>query len=151
MPDKTLNSLVFLIARAMMAASMVVYGMRKLQDISMFTSNVATQRLMELVAHGAPCPLWFAYGNAVFQTLAGALVVLGLQTRLAAGSLTLWLICLTYLGHPFWALLGYDRAFNESLFYRNLGLIAAFALISVSGAGQYSVDQWMKNARPWRA
>lgn len=141
------NNIVLLSARVMMAASMIVYGSRKLLDISMFTSNFATQRLMELVFHGGPCPLWFAYANALFQTLAGVMVLLGLQTRHAAMALTLWLIALTYLGHPFWSMLGVEQAFNESMFYRNLGLIAAFAMIFTTGGGKFSVDQLLSDAR----
>ena len=142
-----LSNFVFLIARILMSASMIVYGSRKFIDISMFTNNFATQRLMVLVAHGQSCPLWFAYSNTIFQTLAGIMVLLGFRTRLASGLLSLWLIALTYLGHPFWIMHGYEQTFNESMFYRNLGLIAAFMLIFTTGGGKYTIDQVMKKTR----
>ena len=133
---------VVLLARIMMSSSMIYYGCQKLIDISMFTTNFATMRLMQFVANGAPCPLWFAYANAVFQTLTGLMVLFGFKGRWAAGGLTLWLIVLTYLGHPFWMMSGYERLFNESMFYRNLGLIAAFAMIFVTGCKRYSIDHF---------
>jgi putative oxidoreductase len=139
---------VVLLARIMMSSSMIYYGCQKLIDISMFTTNFATMRLMQFVANGAPCPLWFAYANAVFQLLAGLMVLFGFKGRWAAGALTLWLIVLTYLGQPFWMMSGYERLFNESMFYRNLGLIAAFAMIFATGCKRYSIDYFLNQNPP---
>jgi putative oxidoreductase len=50
----------------------------------------------------------------------------------------LWLIPVTYFGHPFWA--GMDPAFNEVNFYKNLGVISAYLMISSFGAGKFSID-----------
>ena len=133
---------VVLLARIMMSSSMIYYGCQKLIDISMFTTNFATMRLMQFVANGAPCPLWFAYANAVFQMLAGLMVLFGFKGRWASG-----LIALTYLGHPFWMMSGYERLFNESMFYRNLGLIAAFAMILATSCKGYSIDDFLNHKK----
>jgi putative oxidoreductase len=132
------NDLVFLIARVLMAPIMVVYGAQKLADISNFLNNPATARMMEAIAGGAPAPIWFAYGNAVFQLLAGVFVLVGFKTRWTASLVVLWLMPVTYFGHPFWA--GIEPAFNEAQFYKNLAIIAAYALIACMGAGKYSFD-----------
>jgi putative oxidoreductase len=50
----------------------------------------------------------------------------------------LWLIPVTYFGHPFWV--GMDPAFNEVNFYKNLGVISAYLMISCFGAGKLSID-----------
>ena len=122
-----------------MAPIMVVYGAQKLGDISNFLNNPATQRLMEALAGGASAPIWFAYANGLFQLGAGLLVLFGFKTRMAAVLTVIWLVPVTYFGHPFW--LGIDPAFNEAQFYKNFAIIAAYLLIASMGAGKYSVDQ----------
>lgn len=87
----------------------------------------------------------FAYANGLFQLAAGLLVLVGLQSRLIAGLVVVWLIPVTYFGHPFW--LGIDPAFNEAQFYKNLAIIAAYLLIASMGPGKYSLDQALRNRR----
>jgi len=142
------GNFIVLMARILMSSSMIFYGCQKFVDISLFTSNYATMRLMQFIANGLPCPLWFAYANAGFQLLAGLMVLVGFKGRWAAGALTVWLIALTYLGHPYWMMSGYERLFNESIFYRNLGLIAAFAMIFVTGCKRYSIDYFLNQNSP---
>lgn len=134
------KDLLVLLCRILMSACMIRYGAAKLIDIDLFVDHVTTRRFMELVAGGAPAPLWFAYANAIFQTAAGMCVLIGFQVRVAAGLLVVWLAVLTLVGHPFWRLSGGDALLNESLFYRNLGLMAAFLLIVAHGAGRWAVD-----------
>jgi putative oxidoreductase len=122
-----------------MAPIMIVYGAQKLGDISHFLNNPATKRMMEALASGATAPIWFAYANGAFQLFAGLLVLLGLKARLSAAVVVIWLVPVTYFGHPFW--MGIEPAFNEAQFYKNLAIIAAYLLIACMGAGKYSVDQ----------
>jgi putative oxidoreductase len=130
-----------LVARMLMAASMIRYGVAKLLDIRMFTENSTTINFMEIFAGGMPAPLWFAYANAVFQTGAAIFVLIGFQARIAAGLLAVWLSVLTLVGHPFWAMAPDVAAQHESLFYRNLAMIAAYVLIAAAGPGRYAVTR----------
>jgi len=134
-----INDLCLLFARVLMAPIMIVYGAQKLGDISHFLNNPATKRMMEALASGATAPIWFAYANGAFQLFAGLLVLLGLKARLSAAVVVIWLVPVTYFGHPFW--MGIEPAFNEAQFYKNLAIIAAYLLIACMGAGKYSVDQ----------
>jgi len=140
-----MSDLALLLARVLMAPIMLVYGAQKLGDISHFLNNPATQRMMESLAAGAPAPLWFAYANGAFQLGAGLMILLGLKARLVAGLAVIWLIPVTYFGHPFW--LGIEPAFNEAQFYKNLAIIAAYLLIASMGAGKYSLDSAMRHRR----
>lgn len=129
-----------LIARALMASSMIYYGASKIVNIAIFTGHPTTKAFMQLVAGGMAAPLWFAYANAIFQTLCGILVLLGLHTRKASWGLVIWLSVMTVVGHAFWNMTGADRVANLSTFFRNLGLIAAFLMVAVVGPGALSVD-----------
>ena len=64
--------------------------------------------------------------------------MLGFKTGISALFAVLWLIPVTYFGHPFWA--GIDPIFNEVNFSKNLGIIAAYLMISCFGAGRFSID-----------
>lgn len=132
------TNIALLLSRVLMAPIMMVYGMQKLMDINNFLNNPATKRMMEVFAQGATPPLWFAYANALFQLAAGLAILLGCGTRLSAMLVVVWLIPVTYFGHPFWA--GIDPVFNEPQFYKNLSIISAYMLIACTGAGKYSID-----------
>lgn len=132
------TNLVLLLSRCLLAPIMLVYGWDKLSNIDEFINNPATKRFMEAFANTSIAPLWFAYANALLQFGLGSAVLLGFKTRISAALLALWLIPVTYFGHPFWA--GINPAFNEVHFYKNLGIIAAYLMISCFGAGKYSID-----------
>lgn len=133
-----MHNVSLLISRILMAPIMVLYGFDKLVDINNFINNPATVRLMSLFLQGGVAPMWFAYVNAFFQLAIGVAVLVGFKTRVSAFLVVLWLIPVTYLGHPFWA--GINPVFNESQFYKNLAIMAAYLLIATCGAGRYSID-----------
>ena len=133
------SDLILLLARCLASPIMLVYGLSKLLDIrDDFEDNPATQRFMKVFDHGATPPLWFAYANALFQFGMGLTILLGFETRIAAALVALWLIPVTYFGHPFWA--GIDPAVNKENFIKNLGIIAAYLMLFCFGAGKYSLD-----------
>ena len=132
-----------LVARILATLAIVRYGVAKFFDLSVFIDNPSTVGLMETFFGGAPAPVWSAYANAVFQTGAGLCVMVGFKARWAAGLLIIWLVGLTYFGHPFWEMVGAQRASNESFFLRNLAMVAALLMIVAVGAGRYSLDHLM--------
>lgn len=144
-PPALTTDLILLIARVLVAPIMIVYGLQKLGDISAFMDNPATERMMQTLAGGHQPPLWFAYANALFQMLSGVFVLLGVYTRISAWLVLLWLIPVTYFGHPFWA--GIKPDFNEAQFYKNLAIMAAYALLGHFGGGRLSVERWLRRGK----
>lgn len=135
------TNLVLLFSRILISPIMFVYGAQKLLDINNFLTNPATKRMMEAFMGGATPPLWFAYANALFQLVAGLCLLVGFKTRFSALLTVIWLIPVTYFGHPFWA--GIDPVFNEPQFYKNLAIIGGYMMIASLGAGNFSVDGLM--------
>lgn len=134
----------------MMSVSMIRYGYAKLIDIHVFIDSFITKRFMEFFAHGIEAPLWFAYSNALFQFSAGVLVLAGYKARISALLLVMWLSVLTYFGHPFWNMEGTQRLTNESFFYRNIAMIAAFLMICAYGPGKYTIaNLWRKMTKTY--
>jgi putative oxidoreductase len=132
------TNLALLLSRCLAAPIMLVYGWDKLININEFVENPATKRFMEVIANGVTAPLWFAYANAIFQFGISIAILIGFKTRISAGLVVLWLIPVTYFGHPFWT--GVNQADYEVNFYKNLGIISAYLMISCVGGGKYSWD-----------
>jgi putative oxidoreductase len=96
---------------------------------------------MDLVASGAPAPTWLGYTIAAIEVLGGIAILIGFKTRWVAWGFVVWLVIVTLLGHPFWSFEGAARAGNQLNFYKNLGLLGGYLLLTLTGAGRYSVDR----------
>jgi putative oxidoreductase len=72
---------------------------------------------------------------AVVEVLCGILVLIGLQARLAALILALYLIPTTFIFHHFWYLEGNDRALEMVMFLKNLAIFGGLLLVVAYGTG----------------
>jgi len=131
-----------LLSRLLVTPIMLVYGLQKMMDANAFINNPATVNFLGAFGYLAPAPILLAYINGAFQFVACLLVLFGYQTKRASYAIVLWLIPVTYFGHPFWS--GLNVAFNEAQFYKNLAIISAFLLIALYGPGRYSLDSMLK-------
>jgi uncharacterized membrane protein YphA (DoxX/SURF4 family) len=66
--------------------------------------------------------------------------LVGFETSIFAWALAIWLIITTALGYPYWLLEGAARDTAQFHFYENLGIIAAYLMLAVTGPGRYSID-----------
>lgn len=135
-----MSDAITLISRALMSSVFIVYGYMKFVDVASITGLGGTKRIMDLVAGGAAAPNWLGYLVAAVELFGGLAILVGFKTRWVAWGLVVYLLIATFFGHPFWLLDGAARGANQIQFYKNLGLLAAYLLIIVTGAGRYSVD-----------
>ena len=70
----------------------------------------------------------------------GLAVLTGFKTRFAAWLLFLYLIPVTYFFHNFWAAQGMEQQTQMINFLKNAAIMGGFLVLSVNGAGAYSVD-----------
>lgn len=121
-----------LIARILLMILFVMSGWAKLTNFSDTVAYMATE--------GVPLPT-LAAGIAVFmEFFVGIALVFGFYTRPLALLFTLFVLGTALIGHHYWTMTGPARAANTLHFYKNLSIIAGFLLLSVTGAGKYSVD-----------
>lgn len=128
-----MNDVVVLLGRIGLSILFLVSGWGKLHDIA------GTQQYMEAMGvAGALAPL------VILAELGGGLAILtGTLTRLAAALLALFCLLTAFIFH---ADLG-DQA-QAIGFMKNLGLAGGFLLLTVQGAGAYSIDAlWQKHRR----
>jgi putative oxidoreductase len=126
-----------LISRICMAAVFIVYGYAKLVDVNTILTNPGLKRFMDTVAQGTAPPTWLGYAIGAIEFFGGIAIILGIGTRTISWLFVIYLIVLTYFGHPFWMT---GTPADKANFYKNLVIIGAFLMLAVNGGGAHSVD-----------
>lgn len=121
------NSTVLLIARILLAAIFVLAGFNKLFGIEGTAGYIGSV--------GLPFPTLLAWGTAFFEIIAGIMIAVGFQTKLAAYALAAFSIVSALIFHNN---LGDQMQFI--LFMKNFAMAGGFLALSVAGAGSLSVD-----------
>ena len=139
-----MSHLLNLISRICMAAVFIVYGFTKLTNVDTILTNAGLKRFMEMVAQGAAPPTWLGYAIGAVEFFGGIAIILGIATRWISWLFVIYLIVLTYFGHPFWMT---GTPVDKVNFYKNLAIIGAFLMLAVNGGGAHSVDGRMSASR----
>ena len=81
-----------------------------------------------------------------FLALVGGIsVLLGWRAKAGAWLLVAFLVPVTLLMHPFWAVSDpAAAAIQEAMFYRNLSMLGGALLIAWFGAGPIAMDAWKR-------
>jgi putative oxidoreductase len=135
-----INDEVILAARLFLAALFLIFGGRKLRDIS----GTVTQ----MVRDGLPMPA-LAAAIAIFMELPVAFAVaVGAFTRPSAVLMALYTLGTSLVEHRYWTVKGADRVDSLESFYKNLSIMGGFLLLYVTGPGKYSADVLFSIAVP---
>jgi putative oxidoreductase len=126
------NSVLPLIGRIMMSLIFINAGISKIAGHAMMTSYAASK--------GVPAPALAIWAAALIEVLGGLAILIGLQARIAAWVLFLYLIPTSIFIHNFWALQGMERMDNQIHFFKNVAIMGGFLFIAAFGPGAYSVD-----------
>jgi putative oxidoreductase len=97
----------------------------------------AAQR--EVAASGLPWPRLLHLVTVVVQLGGGLSLLLGIEARLGALLLSLFLVPVTVLYHPFWKRSGGDFVAEADHFLSNLAIIGGFLAILAVGGGHLGV------------
>jgi putative oxidoreductase len=123
---------VILSARLLLAALFLIFGWRKLRDYS-GTVN-------QMVHLGVPTPV-LATVIAIFMELPVAFAIaIGAFARPAAALMALYTLGTALIGHHYWTVKGPDYVESLDGFYKDLSIMGGFLLLSITGAGKYSID-----------
>jgi putative oxidoreductase len=97
----------------------------------------AAQR--EVAASGLPWPTLLHLVTVVVQLGGGLSLLLGIEARLGALLLSLFLVPVTVLYHPFWNRSGADFVAEADHFLSNVAIIGGFVAILAVGGGHLGV------------
>jgi putative oxidoreductase len=135
-----INDELILVARLLLATLFLIFGWRKLRDFSGTVSQMAQL--------GVPVPV-LAAAVATFMELPVAFAVaIGAFTRPSALLMFLYTLGTALIGHRYWTKTGTDRVDSMDAFYKNLSIMGGFLLLSMTGAGRYSIDALWSIAAP---
>lgn len=124
-----------LVARVMIAAMFIASGYGAVMDLSGASAYFG--------GLGLPVPLLVAVGTAFFELAAGALLVVGFQTRLVAAVLAAFCLFATYVGHYGQ---GGDPAAaftHQQMLVKDIAVAGGLILVALFGAGMLSIDAWL--------
>jgi putative oxidoreductase len=98
--------------------------------------------------HGVPLPDLLAPVSGVIALVGGLSVLLGLQTRIGAGLLVIFLVPVTLMMHNFWASADpITHQIERAMFLKNVTMLGGALIISYFGAGPLSVDALVNRHR----
>ena len=120
-----LNSNLHVVARVFLGLLFLVAGLGKLGNVDGFAGYMASGGI----------PAFFAWPAVLFEILAGAAIIAGFQTRLAALALAAFCVVTAVLYHFVPA----DQM-QMTMFFKNLGLAGGYLLLANAGSGAFSVD-----------
>ncbi|RUX32806.1 DoxX family protein [Mesorhizobium sp. M7A.F.Ca.US.011.01.1.1] len=122
-----------LLSRLLLAALFVPSGFQALSDIAGTTGYFASL--------GLPLPTLAAWGTGLFELIAGLLILVGFQTRIAALLLAAFCIAAGFIGH--YGQGGGDGmlAFlHQQMLMKDIAISGGFVALAMAGAGAWSVD-----------
>jgi putative oxidoreductase len=121
-------SYLILLARVLLSSPFVYSGVDKCWRWD------AAQR--EVAASGLPGPTLFHIVTVLVQLGGGLSLLLGIEARLGALLLLLFLMPVTVMYHPFWRRSGAEFATEADHFLSNLAIIGGLLVIVAIGAGR---------------
>ena len=135
-----INDGVILAARLFLAALFLIFGWRKVRDYSGTVS--------QMVQDGVPTPV-LATVVAIFMELPVAFAVaVGAFTRPSAVLMVFYTLGTSLIEHRYWTMTGAKQFESMEAFYKNLSIMGGFLLLSITGAGRYSIDALFSIAAP---
>jgi putative oxidoreductase len=126
------SSIAPLFGRILISVLFLFSGATKVMAFSMMTGFAQ--------AKGMPFPALMIAGAAAVEILGGLAVLAGLQIRIVAWILFVYLIPTTLIFHDFWALSGATQQDALVHFLKNLGIMGGLLMVATFGAGAYSLD-----------
>lgn len=121
-----------LAARILLVVLFLIFGWGKLTN---YAGTVA------YMAHtGVPFPSLATLVAIAMECVVSSAIVLGIFTRPLALLMGVYTLATGFLAHHYWTMTGAAHFENEINFYKNVSILAAFLLLYVTGAGNYSID-----------
>jgi putative oxidoreductase len=137
----SINDEVILAARLLLATLFLIFGWRKLRDISGTVSQMVQEERLRM-------PI-VATAVSIFMELPVAFAVaVGAFTRPSAVLLAVYALGTALIGHRYWTVKGADYVDSMEGFYKDLSIMGGFLLLSITGGGKYSIDALCGIAAP---
>lgn len=128
------------VARVLLSVIFLLSGVMKVTNWS------GTLAMMEQHGITLGTPVLLA-GAIAAELLGGVALLMGFQTRFAAGFLVLYLIPVSLTMHAFWGLPGPEQQQQMFHFLKNVAIIGGLLEVAAVGAPAMSLDAWLAKPR----
>jgi putative oxidoreductase len=125
-----------LVARILLAAIFISAGFSKLMGFDAVTAYIGSK--------GLPMPMVLAALTIVLEIVGGLAIILGYKARIAGLLLGLFTLLAAFIFHNFWAFPPEQVYLQNIMFMKNLSMAGGLFLLTVFGAGGYSIDTLME-------
>lgn len=129
----TYNPIVPLVARLLMAAIFLVFGVRK---VLAFAGTAAYFTKL-----GFPAAEVFTVIAIIVEIGGGILLVIGWRTRWVAWLLALFVLIAMLMAHRYWEFDAAQYANQMTHFFKNVAIIGGLTMVAAFGPGSMSVDK----------
>ncbi|MGF9760186.1 DoxX family protein [Microvirga sp. 0TCS3.31] len=134
--NSRINDTVLLIARLAVAALFLPAGIGKLSNLAGFTAMLAGK--------GVPFPDLLAVLGVAAEILGPIALVLGVAPRLTAVLLVGFTLVASLISHSFWTFADAAQAAQQQTqFLKNLAIVGGLLFYFVSGAGAFSLQNFL--------
>ncbi|MFZ3361269.1 MAG: DoxX family protein [Xanthobacteraceae bacterium] len=135
-----INDELILAARLFLATLFLIFGWRKLTDLS--------GTFKQMVDEGLHLPALATAVSTFMELPVAFAVAIGAFTRPAAALMALYTLGTALIGHHYWTVKGADYVDSMDNFYKNLAIMGGFVLLCIAGPGRYSIDALFGIAAP---
>ena len=133
-----MSDIVLLIGRIFIGWIFVRSGYGKLFDIPAYAATFPARGL----------PTFLAYIAVPSEFLGGLALMFGFATRYAALVMTVFMLVATFSSHRYWDFTdAAARRAQDANFYKNMAILGGIFFLFVCGAGQFSLDAWLRKRR----
>ncbi|MGH8719488.1 MAG: DoxX family protein [Burkholderiales bacterium] len=128
-----MNALLPLVGRILLALIFVISGFKKIGGFEQTAGYMATK--------GLPYVEPLLVLTILIELGGGMLLILGWKARWAAAAIFLFIIPVTIIFHPFWAVDAAQMQAQFNNFFKNLCIMGGMLYIIAYGAGAFSLDK----------
>ena len=125
------NNTVLLVARILLAALFILAGFGKLSSGVEGMAGVAGW----VASKGIPAALPLTWVAAIFEVVAGLMILVGFKTRLTSYAIAAFCVFTAVVFHND---LANQNEFTS--FFKNIAMAGGYLALSVAGAGAFSID-----------
>ena len=121
-----------LIARILLAAIFISAGLSKISGFDGTVGYIASK--------GLPVPALLAVLAIGLEVLGGTAVLIGYKAQVASLLLAIFTLVAGFIFHNFWAVPADQAYLQNIMFMKNLSIAGGLLLLTVFGAGGFSID-----------
>ena len=128
---------ILLVARILIGWIFLTNGWAKVLNLHGFVGYLTNLRV--------PNPGFWAWPAMAAEVLLGITLILGIATRYASLFAFVYLIITIALAHRYWEYPAAQMTAQYNNFCKNLAIMGGALALYLTGAGRFSLDNWMRN------